>query len=226
MKIDTMRILAVAGLSMIVLAPTAGASVFCRKKSGIVAVRDACKKKETPLDATTLGLVGPKGDKGDPGIQGDLGPKGDKGDPGIQGDPGPTLSAAATTVTPAPIPGFPFAPVLSLAGTGGSGAITPGFNGRLIAVGAVQVHGDSNAGTVDDPACKVQLQAGGQPFADIGTSMDTEITTAFGNESVPVVGSALVTAGTTYDVAVSCIHFNGAPSLQRADLAVWVTAAP
>lgn len=38
------------------------------------------------------GDVGPKGDKGDPGIQGEAGPKGDKGDPGEkgdQGDPGP-----------------------------------------------------------------------------------------------------------------------------------------
>src|SRR5881397_3993583 len=54
----------------------APAAVLCKKKSGVVAVRDACKRKETRLDPDALGLRGSQG------------PKGDKGDLGLQGPPG------------------------------------------------------------------------------------------------------------------------------------------
>jgi hypothetical protein len=53
----------------------ARASVLCQKKSGAVFVRNTCKKKETLLDVSALGLVGPRGQQG---IQG---PKGDPGAP-------------------------------------------------------------------------------------------------------------------------------------------------
>ena len=63
-------------------------------------VRDACKKKETPLDLAQFGVVGPKGDKGDPGpIEGT--PAG--GD--LSGTyPAPTIAAAPapTVVTDNP----------------------------------------------------------------------------------------------------------------------------
>src|SRR5437867_4290351 len=57
------------------------ATVLCKKKSGAVFVRNACKPKETRLDPDALGLrvsQGAKGDKGDPGqrVQGPTGAAG------------------------------------------------------------------------------------------------------------------------------------------------------
>lgn len=49
------------------------AAVFCEKKSGAVVVRDACKKKETALDLSNFGALGPKGDPGTPGTPGSPG---------------------------------------------------------------------------------------------------------------------------------------------------------
>jgi len=46
------------------------AAVLCEKKSGVVVVRDACKKKETALDLPSFGALGPKGDPGTPGTPG------------------------------------------------------------------------------------------------------------------------------------------------------------
>ncbi len=62
-----------AGLAGALAATPAFADVLCKKKSGVVVVRTTCKKKETALDPTALGLQGPKGDKGDTGAQGDPG---------------------------------------------------------------------------------------------------------------------------------------------------------
>jgi len=45
----------------------AGAEVLCQKRSGVVVVRTACKKKEVALDLAQFGAVGPKGDPGDTG---------------------------------------------------------------------------------------------------------------------------------------------------------------
>jgi len=60
---------AVAWLAALAVAGTAvAAPVMCEKKSGVVVVRDpACKKKELVLDLSHFGMIGPKGDKGDPG---------------------------------------------------------------------------------------------------------------------------------------------------------------
>jgi hypothetical protein len=70
----------VAGIAALVgsVASSASASVLCQKKSGAVFVRSACKKKETPLDVSGLGLVGPQGP---PGMIGMPGQKGDPGTP-------------------------------------------------------------------------------------------------------------------------------------------------
>jgi hypothetical protein len=57
-------------------AVTADADVLCRKKSGVVVIRVACKQKETPVDLAAFGAVGPKGDQGNPGPAGPVGPPG------------------------------------------------------------------------------------------------------------------------------------------------------
>jgi hypothetical protein len=54
--------------------PSAHAAVLCQKRSGVVVVRTACKKKETPLDLAQFGAVGPTGP---------IGPKGDQGPAGV-----------------------------------------------------------------------------------------------------------------------------------------------
>src|SRR5262249_48061112 len=59
-----------------------GAEVLCKNKKGVLAARSGCKGKETQVDPAALGLIGPKGDRGDTGL---VGPKGDKGDTGPAG---------------------------------------------------------------------------------------------------------------------------------------------
>jgi|SRR6266850_611020 len=52
---------------LVLAAGPASAAMLCVKKSGVIVLRQACKKKEKPLDLMPFGAVGPKGD---PGMQG------------------------------------------------------------------------------------------------------------------------------------------------------------
>ncbi len=47
---------------------TSQARVLCEKRSGVVVVREACKRKEQPLDIAQFGAVGPQGEPGPPGL--------------------------------------------------------------------------------------------------------------------------------------------------------------
>jgi hypothetical protein len=64
---------------------------LCMKKNGVVVLRDACGKKETPITSEMLGLSagggtpGPKGDRGPKGEPGETGPAGPQGVPGAPG---------------------------------------------------------------------------------------------------------------------------------------------
>jgi hypothetical protein len=72
-----MRLSIVVSVSLAILLSTSAspfAAVLCSKKSGAVVLRDACKKKETAIDPTGLGLQGPKGDTGAQGVPGAQGP--------------------------------------------------------------------------------------------------------------------------------------------------------
>jgi len=60
----------------------AGADMLCREQSGAVFVRGECRKAETRLNATALGLVSPPGLKGE---KGERGPRGQQGPPGAPG---------------------------------------------------------------------------------------------------------------------------------------------
>jgi hypothetical protein len=65
-------------------AATVQAAVLCQsKRSGIVKVRSACKKKELPLDLSQFGAVGPAGPPGAPGSPGPAGPPGGQGTAGV-----------------------------------------------------------------------------------------------------------------------------------------------
>jgi hypothetical protein len=77
--------IAIAASALALVAGLADAAV-CVKKSGIVVVRDACKKKESPMDIAqfvgTQGPAGAGGAAGSPGAPGAPGAKGPKGEPG------------------------------------------------------------------------------------------------------------------------------------------------
>ncbi len=87
MRMYVLSILAVAvGLRWTV---ATHAAVLCQKKgSGFVLVRDACKKKEVPLDLAQFGAQGPAGVPGAPGADGSPGSPGSPGAPGAPGSAG------------------------------------------------------------------------------------------------------------------------------------------
>jgi len=66
----------VAGMAVGSTALPARALVVCKKKSGAVFLRDACKKKETVVDPAAFGATGPQGPAG---AQGPQGPPGSPG---------------------------------------------------------------------------------------------------------------------------------------------------
>lgn len=77
----------------------AGAAVvICSTKKGKLTLRaDACKAKETVVDAAELGVAGPKGDEGDQGAPGAPGTNGAPGQPGVPGLSGLEVVTAQTT---------------------------------------------------------------------------------------------------------------------------------
>jgi len=82
------RSIAIAASAFALVASSADAAV-CVKKSGVMVVRDACKKKESSMDlAQLVGVQGPAGANGAPGGTGAPGAPGTPGEKGPKGDPG------------------------------------------------------------------------------------------------------------------------------------------
>lgn len=55
-------------IALLVLVPfSSAAEVWCKNKSGVVTVREACRKNETQLDLSKMGLQGPAGPQGPAG---------------------------------------------------------------------------------------------------------------------------------------------------------------
>ncbi len=170
--------------------PAGAAPVLCEKKSGVVVVRDSsCKKKETPLDLTQFGAVGPKGDKGD------------------QGDPGPTLFAHTQNVESTfPITTAPSVVAVAgdLVGASYSGSYTaplvqpPGTTYMAL---NVQAHVANVTGT--GVTCTLQSRANGGAWTQIAQTsvLGTE---AFLNASFPSFG-----AGTSWAFRVVCATSSG-----------------
>lgn len=73
MRLATLRLGCVVMVGGFATAGLADAAVLCKRRSGAVVVRDACKKKETALDLAEFGAVGPQGL---PGPTGPTGPAG------------------------------------------------------------------------------------------------------------------------------------------------------
>ena len=82
-----MRKLALAGVVAVVWVSTAHAVILCQKKTGVIVGREACKKKETQISLSGLG-VGPSGPPGPAGPTGDAGPMGATGPAGEAGASG------------------------------------------------------------------------------------------------------------------------------------------
>jgi hypothetical protein len=90
-----MRLLSftVVGVLFVLLASPANA-LLCQKRNGAVFSREACKRKETPVE----GALGPKGDTGSSGPQGVAGPIGATGPQGVTGPTGPQGVTAWETI--------------------------------------------------------------------------------------------------------------------------------
>jgi hypothetical protein len=69
----------------------AGADVLCRKKSGAVFSRAACRAKEITLGPVGGLVQGPPGPQGPAGLPGPEGPRGADGADGAVGPPGPSV---------------------------------------------------------------------------------------------------------------------------------------
>jgi len=94
------------GIALAVLVAVSGpaaADVLCKKKSGVVVVRAACKAKEIAIDIADFGALGPRGTDG---AQGPQGPEGPPGSEGPQGPPGPTLATTSDATEPSDPPGL------------------------------------------------------------------------------------------------------------------------
>src|SRR5262249_47501995 len=82
------RFISIAAIAVTFVAGQVEAAM-CVKKSGVVVVRDACRKKESPIDpAQFVGAQGPAGADGAPGSTGAPGTPGSPGAPGAQGPTG------------------------------------------------------------------------------------------------------------------------------------------
>jgi hypothetical protein len=67
-------VIAVGTVVLVGIGATVGdAAVVCQRRSGVMVVRDACRKKETVLDLAQFGAVGPKGEPGQQGAPGEPG---------------------------------------------------------------------------------------------------------------------------------------------------------
>jgi len=73
------RIGVVVGVVALGISSVASASVICEKKSGALVVREACKKKETPVNLADFGAIGPQGLQGPQGNPGQNGSDGTNG---------------------------------------------------------------------------------------------------------------------------------------------------
>jgi hypothetical protein len=92
--------LVVVAAGLLVLTPSPAASaVLCAGKRGVVYLREACRRKETPLTLDP-GSRGPQGTAGPAGGSGPAGAPGAPGEPGAPGAPGATGPAGANQSPP------------------------------------------------------------------------------------------------------------------------------
>src|SRR5262245_29251380 len=96
----------VVALVTLLGASTLDAAVLCKRPTGAVFLREACRKKEAAIDPVALGLQGPPGPPGPTGLAGPAGPGGLQGAPGplgptgLAGPAGPAGGVTGVTASP------------------------------------------------------------------------------------------------------------------------------
>jgi hypothetical protein len=168
-------------------------------KDGTIATADLAAATRAALTGAT----------GATGATGPAGPTGPAGATGPMGAPGTASGFAAKTSTDALSTSFQTVLSLSQSPTR-SGTITVAQRSRLAITASVTGYGAGN-GAIGTFTCRPKASSGGQDVPLEATTVN-----AWGNLpngpvtflSIPVVGSALVDAG-TYDVSVECACSTG-----------------
>jgi len=99
----------------------------------------------------------------------------------------------------------------------GTGTIQAPANGKLLITASGNFQ-KLNAAGLSDVDCSIALKTGGGAFQEISQGVIREFQTQFENEGLSVTAGASVTAGTTYDVALSCESFNPEVKFVRGDM--------
>ena len=177
-----------------------------------------CKTGESPLAWNQKGRRGPRGLRGLRGIQ------------GIQGVPGPTASRSVTNNVSI---GSEFAlgasdttvvDLNSVNAGNSNNQITTSFTSRIMAVGSVELIGNSS-----DSQCHLLISDGTGPSNGL-TAISPIAEHSIGPDTAdaPVVvattGGAVKPAG-TYNVRYACAKAAGTPKASSASLTVWAAAS-
>lgn len=89
MMTTTLRTMIATTLTLATLLGAATAdAALCRRKNGLLLMRDTCPPNTTSIDLAVTGGSGAKGERGPAGAPGAPGSKGDPGAPGAKGDRG------------------------------------------------------------------------------------------------------------------------------------------
>jgi hypothetical protein len=178
------------------------------------------KLKGSTGKAGPAGPAGSAGAAGATGKEGPTGKQGKEGPEGEEGPAGPTAGGFVSSETLSPVLKTPGTSVMKL--SEGSGAIVAPASGKLL----VTAHGTFqklNASALSDAVCVLELKANGGAFAPISKSAIIDLYKQFENTTLATTGGANVSAGSTYDVALTCESFNEETKFVRGDMTAVVS---
>ena len=164
-----MRAVSLALLGLFSIALDARAVVVCRSKSGALSVRDACRKKETPVALADLGLPGAQGMSGATGPAGRAAlylfdAQGTEVGPVVYADPDPFLD----------VPGPYVFAVVQKPELGGAAVLAVGFAGQAVGEVSYAAADCTGAALADGRTLIPILQVIGdtvfRPLADAGAT--------------------------------------------------------
>ncbi len=136
---------------------SAQAAVLCKKKSGVVVMRDACRKKEKKIDLGQFGVAGPPGTPGAPGAP---------GSPGAQGPMGPRFIVKDANGTMVGLSEPP-------------GALLMSVNGKLISLGLKASGLYSPGGDIQTGFYYASADCSGQPLYDTNSGPPPDLPPPF-----------------------------------------------
>jgi hypothetical protein len=161
---------------------------------------------------SAVGKTGPQGKEGAKGAEG---PKGAEGSKGKEGPAGPTAGGFVSSSTLSPALGTPAINVMTL--SEGSGAVVAPGNGVLLisASGSFQ---KLNAAGHSDADCWISVSSGGGAFNEVSKTMIRSFSGEFENQALAVSAGTSVTAGVSYNAALTCESFNPEVKFVRGDM--------